>query len=106
LYYNPLNPTGCNKNDTFTSEFHEGDGELQSSIYMVERGDCTFVTKTRNIAQAGGMMALVIDNTNENITNVIMSDDGTGAGIRIPSVLIGSKDGEILKNFMRTAAQD
>ena len=52
------------------------------------------------------MMALVIDNTNENITNVIMSDDGTGAGIRIPSVLIGSKDGEILKNFMKTAAQD
>ena len=33
-------------------------------------------------------MGIVVDNSNEDIKNVIMSDDGTGAGIRIPSMLI------------------
>lgn len=28
-----------------------------------------------------------------------MSDDGTGAGLTIPGVMIGSKDGAILKNY-------
>jgi hypothetical protein len=29
-----------------------------------------------------------------------MSDDGTGSGIKIPSMLISKADGEILKNFL------
>ena len=29
-----------------------------------------------------------------------MSDDGTGLGLRIPSVLISKKDGDILKEFL------
>ena len=29
-----------------------------------------------------------------------MSDDGTGTGIRIPSMLIGKKEGQILKDFL------
>ena len=60
---------------------------------MVERGDCHFVTKTRNIARAGGKVAIIIDTKNEKIDNVVMSDDGTGLGIGIPSVLIGNRDG-------------
>jgi len=70
---------------------------------MVERGECSFVSKTRNIARAGGKLAIVIDTHKENITDVIMSDDGTGMGIGIPSVLIGRKDGETLKHFMGSA---
>lgn len=31
-----------------------------------------------------------------------MSDDGTGAGIRIPAMLIGKKDGDTLKSFLQT----
>jgi len=34
-----------------------------------------------------------------------MSDDGTGAGIRIPSVLVSKSDGQKLTDFMRTASQ-
>jgi len=71
---------------------------------MVERGECHFVTKVRNIAHAGGSLAIIIDNKNENISNVIMSDDGTGAGIRIPSVLIGNRDGNKLKNWFSTSS--
>jgi len=29
-----------------------------------------------------------------------MSDDGTGAGIRIPALMINYIDGEVLKNFL------
>lgn len=71
----------------------EAAGPLEAPVMMVERGDCTFVTKTRNIARAGGKVAIVIDTENEKIDKVVMSDDGTGLGIGIPSVLIGNKDG-------------
>jgi hypothetical protein len=36
----------------------------------------------------GIAMGIVVDSSDEDIKNVIMSDDGTGVGIRIPSVLI------------------
>tara|TARA_B110000285_G_C15076030_1_gene590799 strand:+ start:407 stop:625 length:219 start_codon:yes stop_codon:yes gene_type:complete len=71
-------------------------------MIMVDRGECTFVSKTRNIARSGGQMAIIIDDKPyESIKNVIMSDDGTGLGLRIPSVLISKKDGEILKEFLK-----
>jgi len=43
---------------------------------------------------------VIIDDTNEDVTKVIMSDDGTGTGIRIPAMLIGRKEGQILKDFL------
>jgi hypothetical protein len=58
------------------------------------------VTKVRNIERAGGSLAVIIDDTFEDINKVIMSDDGTGTGIRIPSMLIGKKEGQILKDFL------
>jgi len=44
-------------------------------------------------------LVVVIDNRTEDITNVVMGDDGTGTGIRVPSMLIGSEDGKRLKDF-------
>jgi len=70
---------------------------------LVDRGNCTFVTKVRNIEKAGGSLAVIIDNSGtRDIKNVVMSDDGTGTGIRIPSMLISQHDGEILKEYLRT----
>ena len=34
-----------------------------------------------------------------------MTDDGSGAGLRIPSVLIQKEDGAILIDFMKTATK-
>ena len=59
----------------------------------MERGSCSFVTKVRNIEDAGGSLAIIIDTITEDIENVIMVDDGNGNGIRIPSMLITKKDG-------------
>jgi len=47
----------------------------------------------RNAERAGASLLVVVDSKVENITNVIMGDDGTGTGIRIPSMLIGKSDG-------------
>jgi hypothetical protein len=69
-------------------------------IFLVDRGECSFVTKVRNIEKAGGSIAVIIDDQNEDIKHVIMSDDGTGTGIRIPAMIIGKKDGQILKDFL------
>ena len=44
-------------------------------------------------------MLVVVDNKAENITAVIMGDNGTGAGLRIPAMLIGKSDGERLIEF-------
>ena len=72
-----------------------------TKILLVDRGECTFVTKVRNAERAGASLVVVIDNIYENITNVIMGDDGTGTGIRIPSMLIGKEDGAILREFAK-----
>ena len=70
-----------------------------TKIIIARRGNCTFVNKVRNAERAGASLLVVVDSRNENVTNVIMGDDGTGTGIRIPSMLIGKTDGEMLIEF-------
>ena len=45
-------------------------------------------------------MAIIVDPVQEDISQVILSDDGTGAGIRIPSMLISKSSGDKLKNYL------
>jgi hypothetical protein len=40
----------------------------------------------------GGALAIIIDPKEEDISKVILSDDGTGAGIRIPAMMINKYD--------------
>ena len=72
----------------------------------MDRGHCTFATKVRNVDHIGGALAVVVDDRRENVTSVVMSDDGTGGGLRIPALLIGKKDGEILKDYIKHASAD
>lgn len=66
----------------------DADGDI-TPFYIAERGGgCSFVKKVRNMENIGVAVAILIDNTDENVDNIIMSDDGTGGGIRIPSMLI------------------
>lgn len=54
----------------------------------------------------GVAVGIVIDNTAENVTEVLMSDDGTGGGMRIPSMLIGSQDGKKLLDWLKKATDE
>ena len=42
----------------------------------------------RNLENIGVALAIIIDDTDEDIDKLIMSDDGTGGGIKIPSMII------------------
>jgi len=70
---------------------------------IADRGNCSFVTKVRNMEDAGVAVAIIIDNTDETVDSIIMSDDGTGAGIRIPGLLISKVDGDKLMKFLKSA---
>lgn len=101
IYYDPDNANGCNAFDEFDYSKDPDDDKHPTPIILVDRGNCTFVKKIRNIEHAGGKMGIVIDHEVEDITSVIMSDDGAGMGIMIPSLLIGKSDGKILKDFLQ-----
>ena len=59
----------------------------------------------RNAEKAGASVVVVVDDKYENVTNVIMGDNGTGFGIRIPSMLIGKSEGQKLIDFTREGKQ-
>ena len=73
---------------------------------MSKRGGCSFVQKVRNMENIGVAVAIIIDNNLELIDEVLMSDDGTGGGIRIPSMLIGNLDGKILVDWWIGATEE
>lgn len=75
-------------------------------LLIADRGGCSFVQKVRNMEEAGAAVGIVVDNSDEKISHVVMTDDGTGAGIRIPSMLISKKDGMMLLNWLTKASED
>lgn len=68
-------------------------------IVIVDRGNCTFVTKIRHCEQVGANAAIIIDNIDEDRIPY-MADDGSGGSLTIPSMLIRKKDGLKIKNAM------
>lgn len=85
----------------------EKTGAVITPFMVAARGGCSFVTKVRNMEKVGVAVGIVIDNDGtEDIDDIIMSDDGTGAGIRIPSMLISKKDGDKLLDYLKTATPE
>jgi PA domain len=89
-------------------------------VLMVDRGNCTFVQKVRNAQRAGAAAVLIADNTClcaapecvMNPTQVacqtlqpIMADDGTGANITIPSLLIMKQDADAIRKEIQDKNQ-
>lgn len=106
LYYNASINEMCDPDIPFTDDWSGDPDDILSPIVLVEQGNCSIVQQVRNIEKNGGALALVIDTVNEDVSNVVMSDDGTGAGIRIPAMLINKNDGEKLKKYLLTAKRD
>jgi hypothetical protein len=70
-------------------------------IVMLDRGSCSFVTKTRNAQKIGARAVIVVNNNDDYIHDIYAIDDGTGSDINIPMMLISQADGEKLKQFFR-----
>jgi extracellular elastinolytic metalloproteinase len=73
---------------------------------MVDRGTCSFVTKTRHVQNLGGHLALIINNEDGPVTNIMLNDDGTGSDIVIPALLISKEDGQKIKEFFMENKDD
>lgn len=86
-------------------------------VLMVDRGDCTFVTKVRNAQRAGATAVLIADNVclcvNEGckpdveeegceVQEPIMADDGSGSDISIPTFLLFKQDADPIKDVLRS----
>ncbi len=87
LHYSTESPKLCEELEGGVSLLNRTDDI--SPFWLARRGDCSFVQKVRNLKNVGVAVAIVIDNREEMIDEVLMSDDGTGGGIRIPAMLIG-----------------
>ncbi|CAD8108187.1 unnamed protein product [Paramecium primaurelia] len=59
---------------------------------LIERGDCTFVTKVRNAENAGYKLAIIGNYNDDPIqSDFAMADDGHGYQVTIPSIFIKKK---------------
>ena len=61
---------------------------IELPVILVDRGNCHFVVKVRNIQKTGAYVALVADTVVEQSEVMVMEDDGSGNTIEIPSFLI------------------
>jgi len=75
------------------AKIHHGKEITSATFLLVERGGCTFTKKVKNVEDAGAALAIIIDDKDEDTMLINMVDDGAGAGIRIPSIIISKKDG-------------
>ncbi len=66
---------------------------------MVQWGKCSLIEKINNIEQAGGHLAIIISDSDDNIDGIFLSDDGSGYDITIPAILISKSDGKILASY-------
>lgn len=64
---------------------------------MVDRGSCTFVTKTQNVEKMGGKFAIIVDDKYERTDLIQMIDDGRGYLVHTPAYLISKEDGDRFK---------
>lgn len=71
----------------------------QTPIVILDRGECSFVKKTRNVQNLGGRIALIVNHGQDYKEIFGLSDDGSGNDIQISSILIPENEGQILKNF-------
>ena len=104
LHYSDTHQFACEEFDEVENKLKRTDDI--SPFMIARRGECSFVQKVRNMENLGVAVAIIIDNRPEMIDEILMSDDGTGGGIRIPSMLIGTNDGDKLVNWYKQASDD
>ncbi len=73
---------------------------LAGKIALVDRGTCTFVSKAKNVQNAGAVGMIVVDNVVQGIAGM----SGSDPTVTIPSVRITLADGTKLRGDLPTSA--
>jgi hypothetical protein len=105
LHFDPDHEKFCDEPDDNVFNRTLDSSDL-TPFYLARRGDCSFVQKVRLMEGIGVAVGIVVDDKAEQIDDKLMSDDGTGNGIRIPSMLIGKKDGDKLLKWMSNMTKE
>lgn len=92
-------PKGCGI--LLPIDFTDDPDAIKSPILLLERGDCAFVIKARNAQNIGAAALILIDNSEEDVTKVVMTDNGTGGNIAIPVFMIGKNDGDLISTYIK-----
>lgn len=77
--------------------------QMVGNIALVDRGNCTLVTKARNAQNAGATAVIVANNTSGLPLNV--GDDGSGRDIKIPNYLITQTTGDLFRQQLQALNQ-
>lgn len=105
LHVDQQNEKGCDAYSLVDKNEIERSADV-TPFYLARRGgDCSFVQKVRNMQNIGVAVGVIIDDIAENTDRIQMSDDGTGGGISIPSMLISKVDGEKLLKWMKNSSK-
>jgi len=97
----PLVPTqpSCGCGHILNSELVGG------NIALVQRGECSFVSKVVRAQEAGAVGVIVTDEDTDNDQLFIsMADDTTGREANIPAAFVLGKNGYIIKNTLSRLA--
>ncbi|MEM7541654.1 MAG: M36 family metallopeptidase [Pseudomonadota bacterium] len=73
-------------------------GAIAGNIALVDRGTCTFVTKTANVQAAGAVAIIIVNNAGDALVNMA----GQDPTLSIPPVFIGQSDGNTIKAQLGT----
>lgn len=71
----------------------------ESPFFIVRKGECSLVEKVRNIEEAGGHLAIIINDNDDKVEGELFNDDSFGTDISIPAVLIQKSQGYKLINY-------
>ncbi|CAF1023120.1 unnamed protein product [Rotaria sordida] len=77
----------------------QNDFELNRNIALIERGDCSFVTKIEFAQESGALGVMIMDNdSTAHAYFVQMIDDMTKRKVLIPAMFLQYKDGHMILN--------
>lgn len=68
---------------------------LTGKIALIDRGTCSFVTKTKNAQNAGAVGVIIVDDSGSSTPPSMSGSDST---ITIPTVSVTTADGNTIKN--------
>ncbi|EEB10702.1 conserved hypothetical protein [Pediculus humanus corporis] len=76
--------------------------KLYKNVALVERGECSFLSKSINVEKAGALAIIVSDHDKDNDELYIeMIDDNTLRPVNIPAGFLLGKNGHIIKSTLK-----
>ena len=100
LFIDENNLEACNK-IAMPKSFGDAQYNEDFKILIAKRGGCSFVHKARNAQISGYSMVIVVNNMENDIKKIIMTDDGSGNDIFIPISMISKDDGDKIIEYIQ-----